>query len=492
MIASIRIKSDQIVMGGLVTGLCLFIYWKILSYPFIQDDWCVISTVMHDGTWKFISSALDPSSMLFYRPFSLIYILITFRIFYLNPLGYHILALSIHIINSLLVVWIARTLKQNIILAWAAGIFYAGAISIHLDPLGWLVGISDVLGCFVFLLSLIFFLRGRKLLSACIYLAALLTKESTITLPFILLFYTLLFKDNEIRFRLDEYKSAFIKLRYHFAVLILYVIFTGVRFLNLGTQTSGETYEMSFWGIHLINNLYTYYKWCCQLFYPIYKIDWTDWFVPTVTVIAALIIIKYRNKMKKSGFIFYVNWFFIGIIPALVLTHHSYRYYLIYSLPPFYFIFVQVLWSIVREDRTKFILLTAVILIVNAFLAQDFTSGTNAEGINLTGLEGSNDLPMKGAIIKMVREYIGVNQQMLPDHSVYIFDGLPTEIFCGSAGPRLWSGDTTLRVFDSRDVDIDSLGVHTSNIKNIEYFKPEKVMIFTFRDGSLSSTRLSP
>lgn len=111
-------------------------YWKVLKYPFIQDDWGILFSIVEMDDFEIVQQAFLPEGKLFYRPLGITYFVLAHLFFGLNSLGYHLLALGLHFVNSLLVVRISGLFLQgNKLLPWLAGILYGTAIAVHMDPL---------------------------------------------------------------------------------------------------------------------------------------------------------------------------------------------------------------------------------------------------------------------------------------------------------------------------------------------------------------------
>src|SRR5262249_50738888 len=124
-----------------------------------------------------------------------------------------------HTTASVFVYLIAIELMLTPAAAFAiAGIFAVHPI--HTEAVAWIAGIPDVAcGAFYFG-SVWFFFRKRQLLSCLFFLAALLSKEMAVTLPFFLLLSVKSVKPSIEAARYRAYASP----ARHFVVLGLYVV----------------------------------------------------------------------------------------------------------------------------------------------------------------------------------------------------------------------------------------------------------------------------
>lgn len=174
----------------------------------------------------------------FYRPISTLTFGLDFYFWDLNPFGYRLTDLILHILVSLTVFWFAVVLlRGRIIIGWICGLIF----SIH--PISKYV-ISqiadryDIIFTLFLLLSLIFFSlyvqgeRKKKLLyfsSILLFAIATFSKESAIIFPFIVISYGMIFfKEESLKLRiLDTIKLT---IPYSIVVIIFlirYVPLTG-------------------------------------------------------------------------------------------------------------------------------------------------------------------------------------------------------------------------------------------------------------------------
>ncbi len=129
-------------------------------------------------------------------------------------------------------------------------------------------------------------------------------------------------------------------------------------------------------------------------------------------------------------------------------------------------------------------------MLLSIILGPDFLRRQNGAGLDRTIVEGTANLPLKGDMVKMVEAHLANQYPGLPSHSILVFDALPSNIFGGDAAAQIWYRDTTLKVYDSWDVEIDSLGVYTTDSLGKHFMDPRRVILLTFDGDSLRSVRL--
>jgi hypothetical protein len=191
--------------------LNLFIFIPSMKGDFLWDDKDFISEnqdLQSRGFWtRFLFSPFGGAegsdehgpkagaNRQFYRPLTSLSYRLDFQVWGLNPAGFHLTNILLHVLNSFLLLGLLLKLGLD---RWAS---FSGAVLFsvfpaHFENVSWISGRTDLLSFFFAALSLLFFLEfleKRQLLglvvSAFFYLAALLAKENVILLP---LFFLLL------------------------------------------------------------------------------------------------------------------------------------------------------------------------------------------------------------------------------------------------------------------------------------------------------------
>ena len=116
-----------------------------------------------------MTQAIWPVDQLFFRPIGLLYITGLHQVFGLNPMGFHAVALLLHIVNSILfVASVLTAITDRPLLSWAVAMVYATSIVVHLTPLMWVVGIYELSATLFVLLSIHFYVGEiERLGSGC-------------------------------------------------------------------------------------------------------------------------------------------------------------------------------------------------------------------------------------------------------------------------------------------------------------------------------------
>ena len=216
---------------------------------FLADDYTFIHVAHQMGLLELLSHAGEGG---FLRPLVLTAFWVDYRLWGLNPAGYHFTNVLFHSLSGVWIYAITLLLTESIptftparrqgMAILAASIFLL--LPSHPEAVTWIAGRSDVLATFFYLASLGSYLRFRRdggggwmALSLAALALGLMAKEPAITLPAVVAL-------NEGRLWLGggdpvsrpSLRSSVGLLATYFAVIPGYF---GVRFLVMGTFTGG-------------------------------------------------------------------------------------------------------------------------------------------------------------------------------------------------------------------------------------------------------------
>ena len=190
----------------LILVLCGALYGGFLDNGFHYDDEHSIQQNSHIRRLGNIPDFFaDPSQFSvdadksMYRPLLLVSYALNFALGGFSVRGYHVFNLLLHALNACLVCWLARRLSGDARIGLVAGLLFA-AHPLCTEPVNYISSRSDSLAAAFCLLALGFFVqaeqegqpRKRTWVRLCLVLG-LLSKESAIALPALLLVYDYLF-----------------------------------------------------------------------------------------------------------------------------------------------------------------------------------------------------------------------------------------------------------------------------------------------------------
>jgi hypothetical protein len=170
----------------LLIFLCFLAYTPLLSIPLFEDDYPVLTQSQQFGGIRAVPTVLTVSV---YRTRATMYWTgaLLWPIFHVHAWGYHLASLLLHIANTLLVFAVCRLWTPMKAAAFWAAAFFAVHEG-HQEAVIWYAAISELLAFFFGLASILAWQKRRTVLSALLFVLALLSKEPAIIfLPLLLL-----------------------------------------------------------------------------------------------------------------------------------------------------------------------------------------------------------------------------------------------------------------------------------------------------------------
>ncbi|MEW6196860.1 MAG: hypothetical protein AB1521_17060 [Bacteroidota bacterium] len=259
----------------------------IFSFPgFIVDDYIIFSYLQND-LFKPFAATTNSQFFISLRPFSYFNLWVDFNLFGNNYIAIKLLSLAYHLVLVLSFYFLMKkvinlfSLQVGNIIPFLVTIIF----SIHLDSLVWIYWISnrtELLMSLFYVLSALFFLKyfdsPKKLfllLSLACYIISVLSKQSALHLPLILL---AIFVQNK-----DKYEINRRNFSYYFILSILILILLSiVNALVYGT------------GMELISNLwkkpFTLFGIFIHTLIPIYSTYIYNYFLVNKIAAAGLLI----------------------------------------------------------------------------------------------------------------------------------------------------------------------------------------------------------
>jgi len=147
----------------------------------------------------------------FYRPLFYLYLMFVYHLWQLEPFGYHLTNLILHLLNAFLVFYLVNNLTSKINIAFLTTIFYL-VHPVHTEAVTYISGRADLLAGFFVLGSVLFFVKSHQaqgrlknvlyFATGIFFISGLLSKEIALVLPLILISYDYcfgyLFKNKKI------------------------------------------------------------------------------------------------------------------------------------------------------------------------------------------------------------------------------------------------------------------------------------------------------
>lgn len=311
--------------------VCLVVYYNCLNNDFVFDDKALIvysplvkslkflPLIFKKGIYDYFWVDKVHSFDIMYRPMQIVTYLIDYKIWGLNPVGFHIVNILLHLFNSILIYCLLLELFDNKKISCIASILFL-VHPIHTSVVSYIAGRADLLGCLFMLLSALLFLKFIRLkintylvLSLLAATLGLLSRENTLIL---FIFITL------ILFALKAKARNYFFLSYFILLDLLYLLLRFFVFGQAGVLTHPANLTLP---LRMVNFFNIISRYIALLFVPtnlhllrvtpnilsLWEIKAFFAFLIILLYIFIIIILR-KNKLP----IFCVLWFLGGLIPV--------------------------------------------------------------------------------------------------------------------------------------------------------------------------------
>jgi tetratricopeptide (TPR) repeat protein len=203
------IRYKRYILPAAVSLMTFAVYIPTLTNGFINwDDPIYVYENQHirSLSWAFFKWAFTDLSAQFWHPVTWISYAVDYKLWGLNPFGYHLTAILLHAVNTFLVVVLTARLLEvfdhdsrfriqdsTLIAAGVTGLLF-GLHPLHVESVAWVSERKDLLCALFFLLSIISYISYRShktystyLLSLAFFIFALASKTMAVSLPVVLL-----------------------------------------------------------------------------------------------------------------------------------------------------------------------------------------------------------------------------------------------------------------------------------------------------------------
>lgn len=122
-----------------------------INNQFVWDDprflfeWPTIQELSRENLTAFVKGDVAPGQKGVYRPLRSVYYALSVQAFGTNQAGYHVQAVLVHALVSLVVYWLSRDLLGSKAQAMAAGLLF-GLHPVHVEAVSWITASFDSIG----------------------------------------------------------------------------------------------------------------------------------------------------------------------------------------------------------------------------------------------------------------------------------------------------------------------------------------------------------
>jgi hypothetical protein len=375
-----KISFYSIILIGIIALTGFIAYANILNSFFLSDDFVLIALLSKLGPFGLWFNQQHGKS-LFFRPLLGIISFLDYKIWGLNPFGYHLTNFGFHLANSFLVGSIAFLFSLNLRLDLKLKRFipyFAGFIFLllpsHSEAVSWISARTDVIATFFALLSFSIYLNFRHFgkpiklwISLIAFLAALLCKESIVSFPGLIIAYEL-YQYSQAKPK--TIKKPLINCLLYIAVLGFYFVW---RYLKLGTLVGGygEGIHLKFNPIQILYNLIIYPS--RSFLSAQFNSSLTFWIINFIGLVLisifAVIVSYYRHQFQSNipqTLLLIIVGFWICVLPAINVSVSPFdsqgeRY--LYWASSFTSIYIALIFTILVSHFQLCLILSSILLV---------------------------------------------------------------------------------------------------------------------------------
>lgn len=254
-------RNQKALLIILVAALSCGMYLNILHNEYFTDDlWQVlrneyiksfrnIPDVFLSPVWSLTLLSDAIVGVDYYRPMMYLFYMAVYKFSGLDPFGYHVLSIILHSINAVLVFivvsMVLSTWQRSLpgtsgeqqpispAVPFLAAVIFASN-PINSEVVNWIAAVPELSFVMFLLLAFIFYDKNRILISSALFFLSMMSKETAIVLPLLLVAYDVIFKRVDIMGNVLAYFVRFIP---YLAVAALYL---GLRSYVMGPGISSE------------------------------------------------------------------------------------------------------------------------------------------------------------------------------------------------------------------------------------------------------------
>ncbi len=344
----------------IVLLITVIIYLGTIKFDFVSDDYPQIVSNPFIKAWHYVPQYFSGSvwRQLFpptpggtYRPLYLLWARLNYAIFADSSLGWHTMAVLLHVLVTWLVYVLVKKMTGRFTLAWLTALIF-GVHPVHHEVVAWVSGAGESLFAVLFLGAFLAFLQSIEkskaiwmTFSCILYALGLLSNGAAIVLPVLVFFHAWIAGSLGERPERAEFAGRIYNAALYAAAYVpIAAIYCYVRYKvasGYSQPMAGASFSM--WLLTLPSVLFFYAR---NWFYPAHlseyydlyyqsHVDWTHVVVPALIVLAlGCAFWALRKWLGGREISIAVAWIVVPLLPALAfvwfqpdeLVHDRYFY----------------------------------------------------------------------------------------------------------------------------------------------------------------------
>lgn len=349
MITKVRYRGIFIGMRlSINTAILIYIslfsavlFVNAISGNFVYDDFKVVVENSFVKEWRhlpkvFTKDYFSLSGEISYRPLATLSYFADYAIWHKNPLGFHITNVVLHTMNSVLFYLFLRALVPNNKIVLLSLLFFI-THPVLVETVNAIGYREDLLCATFFLVSFIYFIKSDTLvyrksnqitrftvyytISLVSYLCALFSKEMAITLPLLLMVFTVFFHQRPWSSLTKRGKGIYTG---YLAISLLYLI---IRFIVFSNPALHSVYQPGGFLVNLFTMIKILASYIRLSFFPLHlnadylvplvTRPWEGSFILAITFLISIFVIFAVICRTRNMLAAWISWFFITLLPVM-------------------------------------------------------------------------------------------------------------------------------------------------------------------------------
>ena len=314
----------------LLIAIGAILYANTFSNEFVWDDDALIKENTYIKSWHHISDIFSKDLYYhkcganYYRPTQSLSFMLDYHLWRLKPFGYHLTNMILHILCACILFFLINTISNgNQKLSLITSLIFI-THPVHTQAVTYISGRADPLAGLFFLLSIFLYIKSSRKRSTPIYLCsifsfilALLSKESALVLPFVLMLYDAIF-NRSLRSAKYRYMHFFTVIIAYISLRLFFVSFRANHSLFIGADTNLY--------LRFLTSFKITESYLRMLFFPLdlhmdRSLPWADSILNrdillSIILLTLLLVFTFRISKHSKIALFGTGWFLINLFPV--------------------------------------------------------------------------------------------------------------------------------------------------------------------------------
>lgn len=377
-------------MSLFLVAITLAAFWQVLGCDFVNyddDEYVTNNLYVQKGlTLGSVVWAFTKYHSANWHPLTWLSHMLDCRIWGLNPMGHHLTSLILHILNSLLLLFVLTLMTGCV---WRSG--FAAALfavhPLHVESVAWISERKDVLSTLFLMLTIFSYVRyartggkGKYLLVLILYALGLMAKPMLVTLPLVLLmldYWLLACRKDEQEKAVQIWKPLVIEKIPFFLLAAASSLVSLVVQSKSGAVGSMEAYSL---GVRVANAFVAYMSYILKMLwpanlavlYPHPEDTLPAWqVVSSVLVLLVLTVLVVRFGRTRRYLTVGWLWYVVTLIPVIGFVQVGWQAMADrYTYVPLIGLFVIAAWGIpdlaarIRFLKPGYLVLPAIVVVL--------------------------------------------------------------------------------------------------------------------------------